>query len=204
MEKPAETRTPIHPLLAARWSPRAYADTPVPQEILLSLLEAARWSASAFNEQPWRFIIATKAQPEAFAKALSCLSESNQRWAGSAPVLMFTFAALTHAVNGSPIRTALYDVGLAVQNMVVQASAHQLAVRQMAGIDLDKVRQVYAVPENFVPITGLALGYRGEPDMLDEKLREREMQPRTRKPLNELVFDGEWGISAVLVQPNGE
>lgn len=196
MEKPAQTAVPIHPLLSHRWSPRAFAATPVPPEVLLSLLEAARWSASSFNEQPWRFIIATQQQPEAFASAVACLSDSNKRWAPHAPVLIFTFAVLHHAADGSPIRTAHYDLGLAVQNLVVQASAHGLVVRQMAGIHLDKIREIYHVPEGVAPMTALAVGYRGDPEQLVDPLREREAQPRTRRPLADLVFQGEWGQTA--------
>ncbi len=202
MEKPAITDTPIHPLLERRWSSRAFADKPVPKAVLRSLLEAARWSASAFNEQPWRFMIATKEDEAAYAQILDCLTESNQRWAGNAPVLMLVFVYTTFSVDGSPLRTALYDAGLAVQNMVVQATAHDLSVRQMAGIQLDLIREVYHIPENVVPVTGIAIGYRGDPESLIERLRAREQEPRTRKALTEIVFSGDWGHPADEVLSN--
>ncbi|MDX1991245.1 MAG: nitroreductase family protein [bacterium] len=201
MQKPAVTDYPIHPLLEQRWSPRAFADTPIPHDTLMSLFEAARWSASTFNEQPWRFIVATKDQPEAYEKIFKCLNEGNQRWAGNAPVLMLTLAVTTFAVDGSPIRTALYDVGLAVQNLIVQATSHELVVRQMAGILIDRIREVYALPEHVVPVTGLAVGYRGDPDILIERLRTRELEPRTRKPLADLLIGTEWGTVSPLVTP---
>jgi nitroreductase len=199
MEKPAEAHYPIHDLLRRRWSPRAFSDRRVEPDTLRSLLEAARWAPSSYNEQPWSFIVATKDDPVEFDRLLSCLVEGNIQWAQRAPVLMAPVARLTFEDDGKPNRHAFHDVGLAVANLIVQATALGLVVHQMAGILPDRVRQLYGVPEQYEPVAGIALGYPGDPQSLPEGLRKRELAPRERKPLTEFVFSGRWGRISPLV-----
>jgi len=123
MEKPAETQYPIHDLLRRRWSPRAFSDRRVDPAIMRSLLEAARWAPSSYNEQPWSFIVATKDDPVEFGRLLSCLVEGNIQWAQHAPVLMVSVARLSFEDDGKPNRHAFHDVGQAVANLSVQATA---------------------------------------------------------------------------------
>src|SRR5881275_108783 len=104
MQKPAPNDAPIHELLRNRWSPRAFADQAIPQEVLRSLFEAARWAPSSFNEQPWAYIVATKENPEEHAQLLNCLLEKNQQWARLAPVLMVSIARLNFEKTGKPNR----------------------------------------------------------------------------------------------------
>lgn len=199
MEKPATTQYPIHDLLKRRWSPRAFSDRPVEADALRSLLEAARWAPSSYNEQPWSFLAAAKQEPAEYARLLSCLVEGNIQWAQHAPVLMISVARLAFEENGKPNRHAFHDVGQAVGDLTVQATALGLVVHQMAGFHPDKVRELYGVPEQFEPVAGIALGYPGDPRSLPEKLREREAAPRERKPLTEFVFTGRWGKTSPLV-----
>lgn len=193
MQKTAQTAVPIHPLLAERWSRRAFSDQPVAPELIISLFEAARWSASSFNEQPWRFIVATRDNPDEHARLVACFSASNQRWVPRAWVVMIALAVDTYGADGSTNRMAQYDVGQAVQNMVVQASAHGLNVRQAAGIDVARIRAEYAVPDGVTILCGVMVGYPGDPDTLVDPLPERERQPRTRRPLSDLVFSSRYG-----------
>lgn len=199
MEKPADAQYPILDLLRRRWSPRAFADRLVEPEKLRGLLEAARWAPSSYNEQPWSFLVATKDDPENFQRLLSCLVEGNQAWAQFAPVLMISIARLNFAQNGQPNRHAFHDVGLAAENLVIQAMALDLMVHQMAGFYPDKAREVFRIPPGYEPVAAIAAGYPGEPDRLPEKLRQRELAPRTRKMLREFVFGGEWGRPAGVV-----
>lgn len=199
MDKLAETQFPIHDLLRRRWSPRAFADRLVEPEKLRSILEAARWAASSFNEQPWGFIVATKQDEPEWSRLLSCLVEGNQVWAKEAPVLMVSVAKLTFGRNGESNRHAWHDVGLAVGNLVVQATSLGLSVHQMAGILPDKVRELYGLPYGFDPVAGLALGYVGDPDSLPEPLGQREQAKRMRKPLAEFIFSTRWGQVSPLV-----
>ncbi len=201
MEKPAITHYPLHPLLAERWSPLAFTDHAVESEKLGSLLEAVRWAASSFNEQPWRLILATRDHPSQHAALLSCLAEGNISWAQKAPVLLITVTQLAFSHTGKPNRHSFHDVGLAIGNLTVQASALGLAVHQMAGFDPEKARELYGIPNGYEPVTAIALGYRAEPDTLPtQPLQQRELSPRTRKPLDTLIFSGHWGQAATLAQ----
>jgi len=199
-EKLADTTYPIEPLLRQRWSPRAFADRPVEPEKLLRLWEAARWSASCANQQPWYFLVATREDAVEYARLLSCLRETNQQWAAHAPVLMVSVAKLAFDMNGQPNRYAFHDVGLAVANLIVQATALGLGVHQMAGFYPDKVRELYGVPDDFEPVAGIVLGYPGDPATLSEDLRQREVAPRLRKPLEAFIFQGVWGQTSPLAK----
>jgi nitroreductase len=200
MEKLADTTYPIEPLLQRRWSPRAFAERPVEPEKLRRLWEAARWSASCANQQPWYFLVATREDAVEYARLLSCLRETNQEWATHAPVLMVSVAKLAFDINGQANRYAFHDVGLAVANLIVQATALGLCVHQMAGFYPDKVRELYGVPDDFEPVAGIVLGYPGDPAVLSEELRQREAAPRVRKPLETFIFQGAWGQMSPLAK----
>jgi nitroreductase len=190
---------PIHELLVRRWSPYAFSDRPVSEDDLRSLFEAARWAASSYNEQPWSYIVATQAHPEEFARLLSCLVEGNQAWAKAVPVLALGCTSLLFKRNGKPNAAAIHDLGLAAGNLCVEAVARGLSVHQMIGILPDKAREVYRIPEGIQPLTGLAIGYAADPDTVPEKFSERDLARRTRKPLAEFVFGGQWGIASSVV-----
>jgi nitroreductase len=193
MEKPAPTEYPIHDLLRRRWSPHSFDARPVPQETLNRLLEAARWAPSCFNEQPWSFIIATKENPAEFERMLECLVEGNRVWARTAPVLMITVASLSFAHSGKPNRHAFHDVGAAMADLTLQAMSEGIFVHQMAGIDTEKARATYRIPATHEPVAGVALGYPGDVNVLPEGLKQRTLAPRSRKPMEQFVFSGEWG-----------
>ena len=199
MSKQARTDHPIHDLLAKRWSPLAFAERPVPVDVLRRLLEATRWAPSSYNEQPWAFIVGTKDNPDEFEKLLHCLVPGNQTWAQAAPVLMLTVAHQQFKKNQKPNRHAFHDVGLAMGNLCVQATAEGLYVHQMAGIDPDKARADYSIPEDWEAVAGAAIGYHGDPGRLPEHLQAREKAERTRKPLGEFVFAGSWAATSSLV-----
>jgi nitroreductase len=198
--KQASPDHPINELLLKRWSPYAFADRPVSQEILRSLFEAARWAASSYNEQPWRYIVATKADPEAFERIHSCLVEGNQPWTKAAPVLAIGCTSLKFALNGKPNAAAQHDLGLASASLTLEATARGLFVHQMIGILPDRVREQYGVPDDFLPLTGLAIGYLGDLNNLPEHYRPRDLAPRQRRPLPEFVFGGKWGEASDLVK----
>ena len=129
----------------------------------------------------------------------ACLVEANREWASHAPVLLLTVATMTTS-SGRPHRHAFYDVGLATQNLILQAMALDVYVHPMAGFDVDKARTLFDIPEGYEPVTMLALGYLGDPETLDAKRREQELTPRKRKALREFVFEGAWGRTAGLVE----
>ncbi|MDX2215675.1 MAG: nitroreductase family protein [Oculatellaceae cyanobacterium bins.114] len=198
--KISDTQYPITETLQHRWSPLAFSDQPVELEKLCQVLEAARWAASSYNEQPWSFMVATKDNQAEFDRMLSCLAEGNQEWAKNAPVLMISVAKLSFERNGTENRHAFHDVGAAAANLAIQATELGLFVHQMAGFDVAKTRDAYNIPQGYEPVTAIALGYLGDPSTLSEQLQQREFASRTRKPLNAFVFSGRWDQPSSFVK----
>lgn len=200
MEKPADNEYPIHDLIKNRWSPRAFSDEPIEDDTLCSLFEAARWAPSCYNDQPWFFVVGqNQSSQDVYEDLLDCLVEENQTWASGAPVLALSVARTQFDFNGKPNRHALHDVGLAVENLVIEALDHGLYVHQMAGFVEAKARTKFDIPEQHEPVAGLAIGYPGDPDQLSEDKQEAEKSPRERKPLDEMVFGNSWNESADIV-----
>ncbi len=198
MAKHANPDHPIHELIGARWSPYGFSPRPVATEDLQALFEAARWAPSSYNEQPWRYIVATREQGELFGKVLACLWEPNQVWARHAPVLALALTAKTFARNGKENPAAEHDLGLAAAHLSLEATARGLAVHQMIGIHPDKVYAAFAVPQDTRPLTALAIGYRGRPEGVDHEIIARDRQPRQRRPLSEFVFGAGWEVPAEI------
>jgi nitroreductase len=200
MDKPATVDNPIHPLIQNRWSPLAFSDKALNPETIRSLMEAARWAASSFNEQPWTFIIATREDPAEYDRLLSCLTPGNQQWVKQATFLLLSIAKKTFDHNGKPNFHAIHDVGLAVSNMILQATSMDLFAHQMAGFDRDKAREIYDIPEGYEPVAVIAIGYAGDPQALPDTLRDRELAPRERKPIDSFVYTGRWGEVSPIVR----
>ncbi|MGI4816100.1 MAG: nitroreductase family protein [Janthinobacterium lividum] len=193
MNKPAETSTPIDPLLAGRWSPRALSREVLDKNEIAALLEAARWAPSAYNVQPWRFIVWNRAEDKAaYDKAFAALVPFNQGWVEPANLLVGVFAHTLNA-KGEVNRTAPYDAGAAAFSLVLQAHAQGLAAHQMSGFDPNKIRESFAIPSDVEVIALIAIGRYGSTDALDAALREREVGPRSRLPLAEVAYSGAWG-----------
>ncbi len=184
----------ILPVVVERWSPYLFDERPVEREKLLCCLEAARWAESSYNEQPWIFFLSERTNPVEFEKALECLVEANQYWARHVGVLILTATRKTFAMNGKPNRVCEHDLGIAAGHFALQATTLGLHAHQMAGINPAKVKQTYNLPEGYEPLTAIALGYQGAPPSgADPQLAPRDETPRSRKPLSEWVFSGEWG-----------
>lgn len=194
MQKPAITDTPVHDLIAQRWSPRAYdASKPVTQAQIYSLLEAARWAPSCFGDQPWRFVVCDKASnPQAWQAAFDALVPANQTWAVNAPVLMLICADTLFSHNQKANRWGAYDTGAATENLCLQATALGLVTHQMGGFDGVKARAALGVPEQYEMMAMLSVGYQASAEILPDDLKERELAPRKRKALGELFFNGVW------------
>ena len=194
------TETPVHDLILERRSTLAFSDRALDAEDLRSLLEAARWASSSYNQQPWHFFVASRDEPAEFERLLGCLAPANALWARRAPVLMLSVAKLTFDANGAPNRHALHDTGQAAANLSLQATALGLSVHQMGGFDAARAREEFSIPEGFEPVAALAVGHPGDPEELPEGLKARELAPRTRRELSEFVFAGRWGETAPLAR----
>jgi nitroreductase len=197
--RPAPSGEPIHDIVSHRWSPRAFDNRPVEPEKLRSLFEAARWSASSYNAQPWFYIVATKDDPATYDKILQSFVEFNQSWAKGAPVLAISVARLKFEHNGEINRHAFHDIGQASATLALQATALGLQVHQMAGILPDKARELFNIPEGYEAVAGIALGYAGDPQSLPDHLQKPEQAPRERKPVSSFVFGGEWGKPSPII-----
>ena len=179
----------IHPMLQKRWSPRAFSSRPVGEQERMALFEAARWAASSMNEQPWRFVYAMPEQPERYRSLFSCLSDNNQRWAGAAPLLILALVKTTFTHNDRPNPFALHDLGLAMGNLTLQASALDLYVHHMGGFSRTKVNAAFDLPPGLEPVTIIAVGYLGDPESLPADLRKRELAEQQRRSVEDTILN---------------
>ncbi len=187
MSHPAVTTAPLHPLLSERWSPRGFdADHQLPPAQLTALLEAARWSPSTSNTQPWRFVVAHRGEA-AFERLASTLTGNNRRWAGRASALLLVLAETTDP-EGKPRAHGLYDTGQAVAHLVTQAQAEGLATHQLGGFDKAAAATGFGVGPRFAPVVVIAVGVAQAEHGLPADLAAREAAPRERLPLAELVL----------------
>lgn len=188
----AEHRTREHdvdPLFVNRWSPRAMTGEVVDEEELFALFEAARWAPSAFNNQHWRFVYATR-EDETFETLFGLLNDANRTWAEDAGALVALFSKRTLEHNGEEAATRSFDTGAAWQNFALEATRRELAVHPMAGFDWGSVHDTLDVPaEEFDAEAMVAVGQRADAETLPEELQERE-QPSDRKSLEDLTFRG--------------
>lgn len=192
--KPALSSVSLHDIIQNRWSPRSFAaDRDIDEQTVLTLLEAARWAPSCFNDQPWRFIICNKTTNQtAWQDLLNCLGEKNQLWAKNAPVLLLSVAMKTFAHNDQPNRWSQYDTGAAGMSICLQAVAMGLVTHQMGGFDAEKCRERFALPDNCEPMSVIAIGYQADADLLSAELKANELKPRHRKTLEDNFFFGNW------------
>jgi nitroreductase len=198
----ADLTFPIGPDLAARFSPRAFADRPISDDILGSMLEAARWAPSSRNEQPWRFLLARKDQePAAYAALLDSLKEGNQAWAQTAPLLGVGIARTSWSDRETPNKYAWYDVGQAIAYFTIEAQRHGVYLRQMGGFYPERVMARFAIPAPYTAVVAFAAGHLGAPERLPEPLRAREGALRSRHPLQEVAFAGAWNNPIPLATP---
>ena len=179
---------PIEPLLLRRWSPRAMSGEPISDEEMLTLFEAARWAPSTFNEQEWRFLYARRDTPH-WPVFFDLLVEGNRVWCERAAMLVVILGHRIMQRTGQPNRVHLFDCGSAFENLALQGTAMGLVVHGMQGFDYEKARSLLRVPEEYSVVVMFAVGRPGDPAVLSEKLREREV-PSGRRPVAESIREG--------------
>jgi nitroreductase len=189
MKPEIKSNYPILDLIKQRWSTRAYTPTPLSDDDLNTLFEAARWAASCFNEQPWRFVYA-KHGTENFKKLLTGLVEFNQGWAKNASVLVYNVVSTSFEKNGKSNAHAEHDLGLALGNLTTQATSMNLNVHHMAGLDFEKAKEVINLPEGYKVVSAMTIGYvKDEKEMTDEE-KKNEFGEQKRTPLSSIVNEG--------------
>lgn len=186
------THAPIHAVIRARGSSRAYdAQRRVAAETIDALLEAARWAASGGNLRPWRYLVFDDRRPPALEEARACLDAGNQVWARRAPLLSLAVMK-ENRPSGKPNATALHDVGMANAHLLLQATTMGLHCRPMAGFDATRGARSFGIPEGYRPVVMIALGYPGNPAALPVDLQASESAARQRRPVAESAFLGRW------------
>ena len=194
MEREAEY--PIDTAFLERWSPRAFSNREVEDEILMRVFEAARWAASSQNEQPWRFVLARKG--EDLDKFVSFLAPPNKIWAQDAPVLVLLVGKKTFSYNGKDNKTFALDCGTASGYMTLACTQNGLIAHGMAGFDGDMARALLGIPTDFEPLAVYAIGYRGDKRRLPEKYQEREI-PSARRPIKDSLMEGKWLVAQEFI-----
>lgn len=174
------TNHEISEVILNRWSPRAYDTKPVADEVLNRIFEAARWAPSAFNNQPWRFIVAKT--PEQLEKFYSFIIDANLVWVKNAPAIAILVSEKNYDMHA-------FDTGTAWGFLALQATKEGLITHPMTGMDKEKAREVLGVPDEYDIQIAIAIGYQGDASILPEKLQAREV-PSLRKPLEEIMFEG--------------
>ncbi len=201
--KQVEIRSEVLPVFVERWSPRSFDDTPPSRDQLRAMFEAARLAPSAHNTQPPRFVVTEKDRGSGYQRLYDCLSDGNRVWAHTAPVLILATALRERysqvAAEMVPYPHSMHDLGLSVMSLIIQAQALGLVCHPMAGFDPDQAREAFAVPALFEPGVVIAVGHLGPADVLPPDLHAREVGPRSRRPLEELVFEDTWGRAATLL-----
>jgi len=177
-------KTQITESIQNRYSPMIFNDTKVSEETMNLLLTAATLAASSYNSQPWRFIWAEKGS-EGYEKLRSLLSEYNQAWTATAPVLMLSLT-LHVDEKGNSNYYSLHDLGQAVSSMAIQASSMGLQLHQMGGFDMVMAREVLKMPESYLPGAMIALGYPGDKSLLSGHFLDRANEPRIRLSIDEV------------------
>ena len=199
MKKQAPVKYDIHPLIAGRWSPRAYSNKEIPVDVLQRLFEAARWAPSSSNDQEWRFIIGFKGD-ETYQKLFDTLVEFNQLWAGEAPVLVLVCGETISNKTGKPSPIFSYDVGAAVAMLSIQATHEGLFVHQMGGYSKTKTREFFSLPADIEPLTVISIGYAGQASELHPNLQPMEKAERVRNNFDTFVFSKKYGEPSGLFE----
>ncbi len=178
----------IHQIIKHRYSPVIFSSQKIENEKLASLFEAVCRAPSSYNEQPWRFLVGVKNEDENYAKLFDCLVEANQYWAKYAPVLVMSLAKKTSTVTGKPNRFAQHDTGMAVGNLLAQATSLGLYVHQMGGYSIAKAKEYFGLDDDLEPLAIMAIGYKGEIELFPDDLQEREKNERFRKGLDKIIL----------------
>lgn len=186
--KIAATQYPVLDIIKKRWSARAFSEQSIGEQDLYTLFEAASWSPSSMNEQPWVYVYAHRGS-ELFEQMWSCLAGGNQPWAKNAAVLILSLCRNQFVTNQQTNFHALYDVGAANTVLLLQATTMGIYGHIMGGFDREKTKSTFAISDSYTIATFIALGYLDEPATLEEPFRTREVTPRTRKHIVDFVFD---------------
>jgi nitroreductase len=175
-------------IIKNRWSPVSFSSEPVEEFKLKAILEAARYAPSSMNEQPWLFILTTRDDPEQFQNVLDLLVEGNKVWAKNAYALIVSLARMKHVYKNRPNKYAFHDTGMAVSNMLLQATSMGVYIHQMGGFSQDRAKEYFNLDQDIEPVAIMALGYIGDGSGLPPDLLKRDIMRKTRKEISDYAF----------------
>ena len=181
---------PVPEAIRLRWSPVAFAPEPIDDAAFRAVFEGARWAASAFNEQPWRFVVARRQDEARFGKMLDCLVEANRAWAQHASIVAIVCARPNFTRNDKPNAHAWFDTGQATAQLMLAAIDQGLHSHAMGGFSADTARENFAIPADLDPVCAIAVGRLADGSLLDADTAARDRGPRERKTLEEIVIEG--------------
>lgn len=189
--KVPKTKFSVHDLILKRWSARSFSKKSIDEKELNTIFEAASWAPSSMNEQPWRYVYGLKEDKTHFQKFYDCLNVGNQKWAGGAAVLILSLAHKCFEKINKENQYAWHDTGAANMLLLLQAAEMDIYGHIMAGFNKEKTMDTFNIPDKLEPVVFIALGYLDDPGKLEEPFRSRELKARTRKNLDEFVFQNE-------------
>jgi nitroreductase len=178
----------VHNLIKNRWSPVSFSSKPVEDFKLKTILEAAGYAPSSNNEQPWLFILTTRDEPEMFNNVVDLLVDGNRIWARNAYALIVSLARMNHVYKNRPNRYAFHDTGMAVSNMLLQATSMNVYIHQMGGYSHEETKRYFNLDEGIEPVAIMAVGYLGDGTGISDELFERDRKRRPRKNISEYAF----------------
>lgn len=185
-----ETKSKLSSIITKRWSPRAFSEGRISEELLMSFFEAASWASSSMNEQPWIYLYAHREDDVNFKKFHNCLMAGNQPWAEKASVLVLSLARKNFTRNDKYNRHHLHDTGAANSTLLLEAIQHDIYGHIMGGFDPEKTKETFNLPDELEIACFIALGYLGDVKQLPEPFLSRELAIRTRNPLKQFVGQG--------------
>lgn len=189
------------PALANRRASRAFSSRPVEDELQQLLWKAVSIAPSHGNTQPTRILIARS--PETRTALTASISEGNRNWAPAAPLLFAIAAVPSHDTTpqdfgGTTREVWAMHAGIAIGNLMAQATALGLIAHPMAGFDEPGVRAVFGAPEDVRIVAVVAAGYPGDPASLPEDLARKETAPQDRLAMEHLLAFDRWSdVNAV-------
>ncbi len=169
----------LYNLVESRFSCRQYTSTPVPRDIIVTILEAARKAPSACNRQPWEFLVI-----ESDEQLRSVVIDSYGRdWLKTAPVFIVAcgkHGEAWHRSYDGKDHTDV-DVSIAVEHICLAATSLGLGSCWICNFDVDKLCKGLNIPEGIEPIAIIPIGYSAPSE---------ELPSKNRKPIDEIV---RWG-----------
>ena len=183
---------PIQPLILSRVSLRALSEERIPEEVLMSLFEAARWAPSSYNNQPWRYLYARRGE-KAWDAMFRSLVDWNKTWCATADTLVLVLSRNNFEHNGKTSATAQFDTGASWMNLAMEAHSRNIVAHAMQGFDYDAIKKDFKISDSFTINMMIAIGLPGNPDTLPEEMKKQEV-PTDRKPLGDIISRGEFSF----------